>query len=173
MLDRSRFNDGAYRLQIDEDLLQRIDQAIRAALEVRLQAGDEREDLVGETWERVIERWDELKDIEKAPAWSASIARRIMVDWARKRGRETKAIEESMEDQRSAAGFDHAPSACELLDSVTLAVSRLAGPQHDVVVFKYYGELSFAEIACQTGRTRDCVYQLYQRAKQKLQEDLM
>jgi RNA polymerase sigma factor (sigma-70 family) len=98
MPDPSGPRPEANRPWLDEESWRRMDRAIRKVADRRLADNDQKDDLVGEAWVRIVEHHGELRDRAKAPAWAASIARHILGDWIRKRKREARETEKAERD---------------------------------------------------------------------------
>jgi RNA polymerase sigma-70 factor (ECF subfamily) len=159
---------------MDEELWRLIDRAIRDVAERKLTDGDEREDLVSETWERVIEHLHELKDRTKACTWAASIALHVLANRARKHAREMRALDKAGRDPTSWIPTESIPSEDERIgqmdqiDQIAMAVDNLDGLKKTTVILKYWSFLPLKEIADLLGVPLDTVKYLHRRAEGEL-----
>jgi RNA polymerase sigma factor (sigma-70 family) len=148
---------------IDEELWHLIDRAIRDVAERYLTDGDEREDLVSETWVHVTDHLHELKDRNKAYAWAASIARHVLANRARKHAREMRVLDEAGRDPTSGIPTESIPSEDETtgqmdqIDQIAVAVDNLDGLKKTIVILKYWSFLTLKEIADLLGVPLDTV----------------
>jgi RNA polymerase sigma-70 factor, ECF subfamily len=87
-------------------------------------------------------------------AYLLRIANRLAIDHFRKRGREVTLSEESwkqVEPEEHGGPADNRIEGNEVLGQLAAALDRLSLPQRRVLLLRYYGELSFAEIAAMMG----------------------
>ena len=97
------------------------------------------QDIAAETMRRLFERWSTI-DADRAPAWTARVARNLAIDHLRRR-RPTMA---------APAPTDPADGVVSRLDLVN-ALSALPARQREAVGFKYLADLSDAEVATALG----------------------
>lgn len=126
------------------------------------------EDLLQETFLRVWRSRREYRAAMRFRAWLFTIARRLVIDWARQ---ERVAWEdESAVVQRLAAPerAEHEHEARELLARVGRALARLAPAQREVLLLSRLGGMSAEEIAEVTGSTPGAVRVALHRALRRL-----
>ncbi len=142
------------------------------------------EDLAQET---VLEAWrhkHELRDPEKQAQWLSGIARNVCLRWQRKRGRELAhsaviytpfvgqeiaVLEETLADDYDIEIELERKELIELLDR---AMALLPQETRTVLVKRYVGESSLAEVAAQLGTNTSVVAMRLQRGKLALRRVL-
>ncbi len=108
------------------------------------------DDLAQEVFRRAWEARHQYEERGQARAYLLRIADRAACDWARKAGRE---VTVSADDWRrlEALGEDAAPDAAlaqaETQRQLAAALDSLSPDQRRVLLLRYYGEMSFQEIA--------------------------
>lgn len=105
-----------------------------------------------ETFHKAWEARNRYQETGRERSYLLRIADRLATDHARRKLRnegsqeETWSPAEVMSDQPSP---DHTLSAAEDRQQLHAALNRLSEPQRRVLLFRFFGELEFAEIAVQ------------------------
>lgn len=155
-------------------------QALFAFLRYRTGDTASAEDLLADTWERVLRartRFDRRKG--SAKTWLYTIALNCLADHARRRAGERKALERVVAGPDFGEREEHGEidelvdlelHGDEARDRLNAAMARLAGPEREAVSLRYGAELSVAEIAKLTGEAAATVESRLYRALEKLRE---
>ena len=124
--------------------------AVRGYLLAMVRRGDVADDLVQEVFFRAWRARRRYREQQKVRAYLLRIADRLVWDRVRKAGREVTLDEESWR-RIEPAGSDHDPleamTRAEAARQLTAALDALSPPQRRVLLLRYYGQLSFSEIA--------------------------
>ena len=111
------------------------------------------EDLFQETWLRVLERGHQYRSQWKFEIWLFSIARRLVIDWMR---RKKGTSLEDLTDPETGTGFEpvargHSPfeemAAVEEGQRVTRVMARIPAVYREVLSLRFQDELALEEIA--------------------------
>ena len=152
MSSQSRQTDDAQRLA---DWGREHGRAVRGYLLAMVGRADVAEDLTQEVFCRAWQARRRYRERGNARAYLLRIADRLVCDRGRKAGREITLDEEKWK-RIEPAGRDAEPSAsvagAEAIEQLATALESLSAVQRRVLLLRYYGELSFAEIA----RVIDC-----------------
>jgi RNA polymerase sigma-70 factor (ECF subfamily) len=120
------------------ELLRRYEQRLARFLH-RQTGGRDVEDLYQETWLRVVRHADRFDATRRFSTWLFQIAVNLCRDWQRRPPPEPRALD----DEPAAAGLERSDAA---LDAAQL-LARLPQAQREVVVLRYYQDLSEDEVA--------------------------
>ncbi len=124
--------------------------AVRGYLLAMVRRGDVADDLAQEVFCRAWEARQRYREQGNARAYLLRIADRLVCDLGRKAKREINLDEEKWKRIEPAAR-DAAASGilrkAEAAEQLTAALDNLSPVQRRVLMLRYYGELSFAEIA--------------------------
>ena len=120
------------------ELLRRYEQRLARFLH-RQTAGRDVEDLYQETWLRVVRHADRFDTTRRFSTWLFQIAVNLCRDWQRRPPPEPRALD----DEPAAAELERSDAA---LDAAQL-LARLPEAQREVVVLRYYQDLSEDEVA--------------------------
>ncbi len=122
--------------------------AVRAYTWAALRDGHEADDLVQELFRRCWEQWDRYQEMGSPRAYLIRIADRLVVDRLRSFQRQTPLPEDDLpglgqwrDDPANRCEQDEACSA------VRQALDQLTALQRRVLLLRYFGQMSFAEIA--------------------------
>jgi RNA polymerase sigma factor (sigma-70 family) len=138
------------------------------------------EDLAQETLCRACESFDSLRNAEATAAWLRAIARRCRWNIFRKKKRDPLARRgngegsnppDSLRDANPTPGEKLEQS--ELHQQVLTALRKVSLKKREVVVLRYYEELSYTDIALRLGISVDAVDQRLTRAKRDLRRIMM
>jgi RNA polymerase sigma-70 factor, ECF subfamily len=124
--------------------------AVRGYLLGMLRRHDLADDLMQEVFCRAWQARDRYQEEGTARAYLLRIADRLVVDHHRRAGREFTIAEESwkeIEPVQPAASPDETLVQQEAFGQLTVTLDSLPPLQRRVLLLRYYGELSFAEIA--------------------------
>lgn len=121
------------------------------------------DDVVQETYVRVMDKAFSYRKGTNPRAWVLSIARNIAIDLVRRRRFEEATLEE---DNASESRFDEPTLILSM--EVKRALDALDDAERQIVTLKVYSGLRHAEIASLLGITAEASKKKYQRALQKL-----
>ena len=132
---RDDFND--FVEEFGEPLLRTVYLIVRDAMAA--------EDIVQETLLQIARRWPRVRRMEHRGAYARRIAVNLALDEHRARTREGAALERHLTD-RNEAGDDESRKADQHADLIA-ALSGLSPRARAVIVLRYYGDLSEAQVA--------------------------
>ncbi|MBQ9748918.1 MAG: RNA polymerase sigma factor [Clostridia bacterium] len=124
------------------------------------------DDVVQETYVKIIEKSFSYQKGTNARAWVLSIARNIAIDFYRKRRFECEA------DELADAGMRFDESTVLSSMEVKRALDALSDEERQIITFKVYAGLKHREIAALLGITVEACKKKYQRAADKLRDAL-
>lgn len=128
--------------------------AIRGFLAAMVRRADVADELTQEVFCRAWEARSRYQEQGNARAYLLQIADRLACDYARRSGAEQH-LDETAWGQHEPASQIAQPwqqaQRSETVQELLAALDRLSGPQRRVLLLRYYGQLSFAEIAEMTG----------------------
>ncbi len=141
-----------------------------------LGAVPEREDLVQETFLRVLRARDAYRPSARLSTWLYRIAFNLAVNRS-ERARSESSLDEEAPPELSELDTQAAdPSAAlereDLVDAVRAAISALPATQRMALVLARYEELSFAEIAGVMDSSEKAIKSLVHRARENLRARL-
>ncbi|MGH3772425.1 MAG: RNA polymerase sigma factor [Pseudonocardiaceae bacterium] len=156
-----------------EELIGRYGRLVRSTVaSFRLQAADA-EDAVQNTWLRVLERIDTLRDPERLGGWLATTASRECLALLRRRNRE---IPDDLAGKQLVAteeGPDVAVVAREVHRAVDAAVGELTGQRQELIRLLFYQpDSSYAEVSHATGMPQGSIGPTRLRALRELRGTL-
>ena len=133
--------------------------AVRGYLLAMTARHDVADDLLQEVLRKAWQARDNYKETGQGRAYLMRIADRLVIDRARRGGREVHleppAWQEVENEGVRRQGASQSPDAnlrrTEAQQQLQAALKQLTAPQQRVLLLRYYGELSFAEIAESTG----------------------
>jgi RNA polymerase sigma-70 factor, ECF subfamily len=101
------------------------------------------EEIAQEALVRVCEKWDDVQAMESPDGWAFRVAFNLANSHFRRRGAERRAR------RRLGAVVDVARPEVDAADALALRheVAALPEPQRSVLVMRYFGDLSVAEVA--------------------------
>jgi RNA polymerase sigma-70 factor (ECF subfamily) len=161
------------------DLYQRFARRVFGLCKHMLGSTQAAEDAVSEVFLRLQRSMQSYDATLPFPRWLLSVASHYCVDLLRRRRIERRLFatdEAGIEGE----GLDTARSPSPLSEALTMerreqlrsAIARLADRYRTVLVMRYYGEMSYDEIAAQLGLQRNHVATLILRGKQELRRIL-
>jgi RNA polymerase sigma-70 factor (ECF subfamily) len=134
---------------------------------LRAAAGDDAEDLAAETFLRAWRQWPAYRFTDRPVRhWLVRIARNLVIDRARRRGRlEVLPLtrEPAVDDAVASGVVDR----LQLMDALDL----LSAPERELLAMRAAG-LTFAEAGAQLGRTEAAARMAWHRAARRLQAHL-
>jgi RNA polymerase sigma-70 factor, ECF subfamily len=126
--------------------------AVRGYLLGLVRRSDVADDLLQEVFQRVWQARDRYRDQGHERAYLLTIADRLVIDRSRRLGLEINIDEATWHDLEPATN-DPIPldelAAAETSDELTAALGQLSLAQRRVLLLRYFGDLSFEEIATQ------------------------
>jgi RNA polymerase sigma-70 factor (ECF subfamily) len=128
--------------------------AVRGYLLGLVRRSDAADDLLQEVFQRAWQSRDRYRDEGRERAFLLRIADRLVIDKCRRQRRETTideatwhevepTVDEALPLERLVAG--------DLSEELTAALDRLTGVQKRVLLLRYFGDLTFEEIASTLG----------------------
>ena len=124
--------------------------AVRGYIQALLRRTDLAEDLVQEVYRRAWQARDRYEDQGSPRAYLLRIADRIVCDHGRRANREVT-LDDAVWSEIEPLNRDEPPSQSlakeEAAAALNAAMNALTEPQRRVLLLRYYGELSFEEIA--------------------------
>jgi RNA polymerase sigma-70 factor (ECF subfamily) len=144
-------------------------EGILAFLAYRTGDRAEAEDLVADTFERVLRarrRFDPRKSSEKT--WIYSIAMNLVRDRARKKAAEGRALERVGVPPPTAATTDHV----EDRETLSRALATLSEEEREAIALRYGADLTAPEVAKLTGEKLTTVEGRVYRGLRKLREEM-
>ncbi len=140
------------------------------------------EDLMQETFLRVVRTIDRYEHAGRFEAWLFRIAANLARDRARRRGRrgDTLSLDGAEDDGTSRAAELSAPAQhadqllveAELGERLAASLDRLSDADREIILLRHYSELSFQEIADLLGVPLGTALARAHRALKRLQADL-
>jgi len=130
------------------------------------------EDLCSETFLRGWQVFKEREDIENPPAFLYQIARNLIIDHYREKGKakivsaEYTPIVDPREDLEEKANLSSD------LEGVRLSLANLRGDYQDVIIYRYLDELSVPEIAKILDKSEGAVRVSLHRALKTLKDEI-
>ncbi|TWT45905.1 ECF RNA polymerase sigma factor SigW [Phycisphaerae bacterium RAS1] len=138
---------------------------------------DAADDLLQETFLRVVRTIDQYEHSGKFEAWLFRIAANLARDRARQRGRRgvDAALDEAHDGagapaSRDSAGPDAALMRRERGEKLSVALNELSDADREIIMLRHYSELSFQEIAELLGVPLGTALARAHRALAKLRE---
>ena len=122
------------------------------------------DDVVQETYIKIMEKAFSYQKGTNVRAWVLAIARNIAIDYYRKRRFECESEELLDDDTR----FDESTVLSSM--EVKKALDTLSDEERQIITFKIYAGLKHREIASLLGITTEACKKKYQRASEKLRE---
>jgi RNA polymerase sigma-70 factor (ECF subfamily) len=148
---------------------------------------EDAEDITAEVYAAAVASIDRFRGEASILTWLIGIARRKLVDAARRRGRHPELLETDLTDgamdavalsgipEAERAGPEHPEAALERRETAAgmrREVMALPDAQREALLLRCVEELSLSEIAQVLGRSENAVKGLLRRAKTALQERL-
>ncbi|HLC42571.1 MAG TPA: sigma-70 family RNA polymerase sigma factor [Methylomirabilota bacterium] len=173
VVHRARLGDA----EAFTELYQRFARRVFGLCRHMLGSTEAAEDAASEVFLRLqgsMERYDASLPF---PRWLLSVASHHCVDLLRRRRIESRLfVPEALEGDAQNAPTGRSPLsealAMERREQLTAAIERLPDRYRAALVMRYYGEMSYDEIAAQTGLKRNHVATLIFRGKQELRRIL-
>lgn len=120
-------------------------------------SGDDVDDIVADTFERVLRASDRYRDEGKPMTWLATIAQRLLIDNNRRRHGVT------LVDLVEVDGVSVPPPSIDLID-IRAALARLPARQRDVLVARYGHDLKLQQVAALLGTSYEGAKKRQRRA---------
>ncbi|MYJ12660.1 MAG: sigma-70 family RNA polymerase sigma factor [Gemmatimonadetes bacterium] len=166
-IDRLRARDEALLKQLVRQISPRMLEAIRPYA----RDNDDADDLLQDSWLRVMDQLDNFKQNGSFPAWAIAVAENVARTARRRRERtaEQRAAPDSVEEV-----LDRGPNPEEELlfneqrELLNSALARLPDRERDIVVLRFIEGRSTAEAAAETGVSVRSVRAIQRRAIHRL-----
>jgi RNA polymerase sigma-70 factor (ECF subfamily) len=128
----------------------------------------EAEDVVQDTFVRVLEHRTRLPDVRDQRVWLVRIAWNLALD--RRRRRRPDQMDDSLADTLSSLEIstDRILAGAQQMQTVLAALDRLPGPEREALVLSAFDELTTAEMAVVLHRSEGAVRALVSRARARL-----
>jgi RNA polymerase sigma-70 factor (ECF subfamily) len=132
----------------------------------------EAEDVVQDTFVRVLEHRTRLPDVRDQRVWLVRIAWNLALD--RRRRRRPDQMDDSLADTLSSLEIstDRILAGAQQMQTVLAALDRLPGPEREALVLSAFDELTTAEMAVVLHRSEGAVRALVSRARARLRKRL-
>lgn len=147
------------------ELFHRFDRSLRLYCRRVLGEDAVADDIVQETWERVIAMRGERQAVERPAGLLYRMARNRCIDHLR-RARRSISIDEMPEDELS--GVEATESGGEMIDAVIEGLEALPFEAREVLVLHHYCGYRFDEIAAMLERTPEAIWARASRARKHL-----
>jgi RNA polymerase sigma-70 factor (ECF subfamily) len=111
---------------------------------------DVADDLLQEVFRRAWQAAERYRDEGRARAWLLKIADRLVIDRSRRLGREINLESQTwhaLEPAARAIAPAESLAAREIREQLSAALGELSEPQRRVLLLRFYGDLTFEEIA--------------------------
>ncbi|MBN2594038.1 MAG: RNA polymerase sigma factor [Sedimentisphaerales bacterium] len=118
------------------------------------------EDAAQESFARALVRIKSLNDRAKFAPWLAAICRNVAKDMVATRARRIKADDITHTDQNN--------NDCENIHAIRRAIEQLPAPTKELIVLRYYNNLSYEQIGSVLGISRATINGRILRAKRKM-----
>lgn len=133
------------------------------------------EDIAAESFARAYSQWERVRRHPNPDAWLLRVVGNVSIDQIRRESRrpnlEVRASEGALRAESGAVDPVGPPTEIRL--DLSDAVSRLSGRQQEVVVMRYFVDLSEEEVAAGLGMSPGSVKTHLHRATKKLRVDLV
>mgnify|MGYP006293492509 CR=1 FL=1 len=130
------------------------------------------EDVVQESFVRLARHAARLNPRRSLSGWLFRVARNLAVDHARRRQREVLVDTAPAPKPTREAGPDAELRRRERRDAIERAMDALSERERDVLRLRFYGDLTFRDIAAATRRPLGTVLWQCRRALRKLREEM-
>lgn len=130
------------------------------------------EDLTSETFLRGWKAFQNQKEIENPQAFLYQIARNLVIDYYRQKGKIQFVSTENVSIADPRQNLEEKILARSDLDTIKLALADLKEDYQNVIIWHYLDDLSIREISNLLDRTEDATRVLLHRALKTLREGL-
>ena len=130
------------------------------------------EDLCSETFLRGWQVFKEREDIENPPAFLYQIARNLIIDHYREKGRTNFVSPEIVPIVDPNPGVEEKMALSSDIDNIRTALVSLGGEYQDVIIYRYLDELSISEIAKIMEKSEGTVRVTLHRALKTLKDEI-
>ena len=130
------------------------------------------EDLVQETFVRMIKNIDKFEGKSKLSSWLCEIAKNLWIDYLRKNKRKVELNENEELNIQSEQNIENEYIEREDENKVFEKIKALDEISHKVMYLRVKGEMSFKEIGDILGKSENWARVTFYRAKQKVKEEM-
>ena len=130
------------------------------------------EDLVQETFIRMIKNIDKFEGKSKLSSWLCEIAKNLWIDYLRKNKRKVELNEDEELNIQSEQNIENEYIEREDENKVFEKIKALDEISQKVMYLRIKGEMSFKEIGDVLGKSENWARVTFYRAKQKVKEEM-
>ena len=130
------------------------------------------EDLVQETFIRMIKNIDKFEGKSKLSSWLCEIAKKLWIDYLRKNKRKVELNENEELNIQSEQNIENEYKEREDENKVFEKIKALDEISQKVMYLRIKGEMSFKEIGVVLGKSENWARVTFYRAKQKVKEEM-
>ena len=130
------------------------------------------EDLVQETFIRMIKNIDKFEGKSKLSSWLCEIAKNLWIDYLRKNKRKVELNENEELNIQSEQNIENEYIEREDENKVFEKIKALDETSQKVMYLRIKGEMSFKEIGDVLGKSENWARVTFYRAKQKVKEEM-
>jgi len=130
------------------------------------------EDLCSETFLRGWQVFKEREDIENPPAFLYQIARNLIIDHYREKGKAKIVSAEYTPILDPREGLEEKANLSSDLEGVRRSLANLKGDYQDVIIYRYLDELSVPEIAKILNKSEGTIRVTLHRALKTLKDEI-
>lgn len=141
---------------------------LRTFITRRAPAGVDAEDLLHDVFVRIQEQLPGLRDADRIDAWIFQIARNVLADAFRHRGRRDALVERSAHEPRPEPDGDERTAAAALASCVTPMVFELAEPYREAIMLTELCGMTQVEAARHVGISISGMKSRVQRGREQL-----
>ena len=130
------------------------------------------EDIVQETFVKMIKNIDKFEGKSKLSSWLCEIAKNLWIDYLRKNKRKVELNEENTLNIESSQNIENEYIEKENENAVLEKIKTLDELSQKVMFLRIKGEMSFKEIGDVLGKSENWARVTFYRAKQKVKEEM-
>lgn len=130
------------------------------------------EDIVQETFVKMIKNIDKFEGKSKLSSWLCEIAKNLWIDYLRKNKRKVDLNEEHTLNIESSQNIENEYIEKENENAVLEKIKTLDELSQKVMFLRIKGEMSFKEIGDVLGKSENWARVTFYRAKQKVKEEM-
>ena len=154
-------------------MISRFQMPVQSYLYHRLTEKSAAEDVLQEVFVRVWKHRGRYESRDSLAAWIFTIARNLALDHNDKtRRRRTEGIDAAQEPRSEAAGPERLAESSDMKTRIDAAIAALPEEQREVFLLREYGDITFAQIARETGCPLGTALARMRYAVLKLRESL-
>lgn len=155
--------------EIFMQLLARHEPVIRGYLRSLVSRAADVDDLMPDVALVAWRKFSELREPEAFPRWACVIARYEALRFRRDRARDRLVLDEAVIAKLADEGAGETPLRARQMAALEVCVGRLPAERRELLLACYASEAAIKDVAAQTGRTVDGLYQLLRRIRVDVQ----